>query len=51
MKSYRPEKTTASSFQQDKHHIALLKRNGQDWDQLFPLSVRQTQFPSYFEKQ
>ncbi|WP_165763700.1 hypothetical protein [Halalkalibacter urbisdiaboli] len=47
----RSYSTTASSYQQDKQHIALLKRDGLDWDDLFPLSIRQTQFPTFFEQQ
>jgi hypothetical protein len=48
MKDHCSNLTTASLFQRDKYHIALVKRDDLEWDELFPLSIRQTQFPAYF---
>ncbi|WP_368504470.1 hypothetical protein AB3N04_01915 [Alkalihalophilus sp. As8PL] len=41
---------TASLFQAQKETISFVGRSGHDWHQLFPISIRQTKFPAYFEK-
>ncbi len=42
--------TTARRFQKEKEDVALLRRDGLKWHQVFPTSIRQTLFPSIFKK-
>ncbi|WP_175585125.1 hypothetical protein [Alkalihalophilus pseudofirmus] len=46
---HQPSKT-ASSFQKQKESISFVGRSGLDWHMLFPISIRQTEFPAFFEK-
>ena len=41
-------KTLAERFQDEKNDIALLRRKGLEWQEVFPLSIRQSLFPSMF---
>ncbi|MDT8859976.1 hypothetical protein N0O92_07000 [Alkalihalobacillus sp. MEB130] len=43
--------STAERYQQDKEKVALLRRDGLKWHQVFPISIRQTIFPSIFQKE
>ncbi|MFC0559918.1 hypothetical protein [Halalkalibacter alkalisediminis] len=42
-------KSTAERFQKEKNDVALLRRKGLKWHQVFPISIRQTMFPSFFQ--
>ncbi|MFC0470252.1 hypothetical protein ACFFHM_06850 [Halalkalibacter kiskunsagensis] len=42
--------TTANRYQKEKEDVALLRRDGLKWHQVFPVSIRQTLFPSIFQK-
>ncbi|WP_161784676.1 hypothetical protein [Halalkalibacter okhensis] len=42
--------STAMRYQKEKEEIALLSRQGLKWHQVFPISIRQTLFPSIFQK-
>ncbi|WP_100372738.1 hypothetical protein [Bacillus sp. FJAT-45037] len=41
---------TASLFQKQKDTISFVGRSGMSWHQLFPISIRQTNFPAYYKK-
>ncbi|WP_157076766.1 hypothetical protein [Halalkalibacter krulwichiae] len=41
--------STAKRFQKEKNEIALLRRNGLEWPKVFPVSIRQTLFPTIFQ--
>ncbi|GAE25041.1 hypothetical protein JCM9140_1011 [Halalkalibacter wakoensis JCM 9140] len=41
----------AKRYQQEKEEIALLRRDGLKWHEVFPISIRQTLFPAYFERE
>jgi hypothetical protein len=41
---------TAKRFQKEKEKVALLSRDGMKWHQVFPISIRQTLFPTIFQK-
>ncbi|MBP3950626.1 hypothetical protein [Bacillus suaedae] len=40
----------AERYQVEKDNIALLRREGLEWHEAFPVSIRQTLFPSIFQK-
>ncbi len=42
--------STAELFQQTKQQLALMKREGLEWHELMPLTLRQTRFPALFEQ-
>ncbi|WP_156321476.1 hypothetical protein [Halalkalibacter akibai] len=43
-------KSTAKRFQAEKNEVALLRRKGLKWHQVFPISIRQTLFPAVFQE-
>ncbi|MCL7745947.1 hypothetical protein [Halalkalibacter alkaliphilus] len=44
------EQSMATRYQKEKEEVALLSRKGLKWHQVFPISIRQTLFPSMFQK-
>ncbi|MCK0472084.1 hypothetical protein [Halalkalibacter sp. APA_J-10(15)] len=38
----------AKQYQAEKHHIALICREGRKWEMAYPISFKQPQLPSHF---